>query len=36
VKDPFGFSWMIATHTKDLSEDEIAKGAQEAFAQMKK
>ena len=29
VKDPFGYSWMIATHTRDLTPDEIAKGAQE-------
>lgn len=34
VKDPFGYSWMIATHIKDLSSEEIAKGAQEAFARM--
>lgn len=36
VKDPFGYSWMIATHIKDLSQEEIAKGAQEAFAKMSK
>jgi PhnB protein len=36
VKDPFGYSWMIATHVKDLSKEEIAKGAQEAFAKMSK
>ena len=34
VKDPFGYSWMLGTHTKDLSPEEIKKGAQEAFAQM--
>jgi PhnB protein len=28
VKDPFGYSWMIATHTRDLSMPEIAKGAE--------
>ena len=25
--DPFGYSWMLATHIKDLSPDEIAEGA---------
>lgn len=30
VKDPFGYSWTIATHTRDLSEEEIREGA-EAF-----
>ncbi|MDF3054302.1 MAG: PhnB domain protein [Gammaproteobacteria bacterium] len=29
VKDPFGYSWMIATHTRDLSEEEITRGAVE-------
>ncbi|HXT01282.1 MAG TPA: VOC family protein [Elusimicrobiota bacterium] len=33
VKDPFGLSWTFATHTKELSKDEIAKGAEEAMAQ---
>ncbi len=36
VKDPFGYSWMIATHTKDLTKEQIKKGAQEFFAQMAK
>jgi uncharacterized glyoxalase superfamily protein PhnB len=31
VKDPFGYSWMIATHNRDLSEEEIQKGAKEFF-----
>lgn len=31
VQDKFGISWTIATHTRDMSEDEIKKGA-EAFA----
>jgi len=31
--DPFGHQWSIATHTRDLSEAEIAKGAALAFAQ---
>ena len=33
-KDPFGYSWMIATHKKDLSKDEIRKNAQTFFAKM--
>ena len=36
VKDPFGFSWTFATHTKDISKDEIAKAAEEAMAQFAK
>ena len=36
VKDPFGYSWSIATHTKDLSKDEIKKGAEAFFAGMGK
>jgi uncharacterized glyoxalase superfamily protein PhnB len=36
LKDPFGYSWMIATHTRDLSKDEIKKGAEAFFAQFGK
>ena len=36
LKDPFGYSWMIATHKQDLSNDEIKKGAEAFFAQMAK
>jgi PhnB protein len=36
VTDPFGYSWMIATHTKDLSHEQIKKGAEAFFAQMEK
>ena len=36
LKDPFGYSWMIATHKQDLTNDEIQKGAQAFFAQMSK
>ncbi|MBI3313931.1 MAG: VOC family protein [Candidatus Omnitrophica bacterium] len=36
IKDPFGYSWMIATHTRDLTNDEIKKGAEAFFAQMAK
>ena len=35
-KDPFGYTWMIATHKRDLTKEEIARGAQEFFAQMGK
>lgn len=34
VKDPFGHSWTLATHTKDLSAEEIEQGAKAAFSQM--
>jgi PhnB protein len=33
VSDPFGYSWSLATHTKDLSPKEIEEGAKAAFAQ---
>lgn len=36
IKDPFGYSWMIATHTQDLSDDEIKKRSEEFFASMSK
>jgi uncharacterized glyoxalase superfamily protein PhnB len=36
IKDPFGYMWMIATHKKDLTKDEIQKGAKEFFEQMQK
>ena len=32
LKDPFGYSWMLATHTKDLSKDQVKKGAEAFFA----
>lgn len=32
VKDPFGYSWMIATHSRDLSEREIQEGAKTFYA----
>jgi uncharacterized glyoxalase superfamily protein PhnB len=34
VQDPFGYSWSLATHIKDLSPQEIQQGAQAAFARM--
>ena len=36
IKDPFGYSWMIAAHTQDLTQDQINKGAEAFFAQMAK
>ncbi len=36
VQDPFGYSWMIATHKRDLSPEEMRKGAEDFFAQMGK
>ncbi len=35
VEDPFGYSWSLATHTRDLTPDQIRAGAQAFFAQMK-
>ncbi len=34
VKDPFGYSWSLATHTRDLTPKEIEEGAKAALAQM--
>ena len=36
LKDPFGYSWMIATHKQDLAKEQIQKGAEAFFAQMAK
>lgn len=36
LKDPFGYSWMIGTHTRDLTNDEIKKGTEAFFAEMAK
>lgn len=36
LKDPFGYSWMIATHTQDLTPEQISKGAEAFFSQMAK
>jgi len=36
LKDPFGHKWSIATHTKDLSMDEMKQGMDEAMANMQK
>jgi uncharacterized glyoxalase superfamily protein PhnB len=32
VVDPFGHSWSLATHLRDLTPEQIGKGMQEAFA----
>lgn len=34
VQDPFGYSWTLATHTKDPTPQEIQQGAQAFFARM--
>jgi uncharacterized glyoxalase superfamily protein PhnB len=34
VTDPFGYSWTLASHTRDLTTEEIREGAQEFFARM--
>jgi len=32
LQDPFGYSWMLATHKKDLTAKEMEEGAKAAFA----
>ena len=34
VTDPYGHQWSIATHTRDLSPEEIAEAGQKAMAEM--
>jgi PhnB protein len=34
VTDPYGHQWSIATHTKDLSPEEIEEAGQKAMAEM--
>jgi PhnB protein len=36
LKDPFGHKWSIATHTADLSMEEMDRGMKETMAQMPK
>ncbi|STY28091.1 Predicted enzyme related to lactoylglutathione lyase [Legionella wadsworthii] len=36
VKDPFGYLWMIATHTKDLTDGEIRENAADFFSSFTK
>ena len=33
IEDPFGHRWWLATHTQDLTPEEIQKGAAEYFSQ---
>ncbi len=35
VTDPFGYAWMLATHTEDLSDEEIQERSEEFFKKMK-
>ena len=32
VRDPFGHSWSVATHVRDVSPDQMKKAAEQAFA----
>ncbi len=34
LEDPFGYSWWLATHTRDLTPKEIEEGAEAALAHM--
>jgi PhnB protein len=36
IQDPFGYSWMIATHKQDLTQEQMRKGAEAFFTQMSK
>ena len=36
LKDPFGYSWMIATHTQEPSKEEMIQGAQDFYTQIAK
>ncbi len=36
LADPFGHSWAIATHQKDMSSEEMKKASEEYFANMAK
>jgi hypothetical protein len=33
VTDPFGHAWAFATHVSDLTPEQIARGAEAAFAE---
>ena len=33
LTDPFGHEWSIATHVKDMTEEEMMEGAKKAFAE---
>jgi PhnB protein len=34
VQDPFGYSWSLASHIRDMTPEEIQQGAQAFFAQV--
>ena len=36
LKDPFGHKWSIATHTKDMSADEMKRAMDDAMSKMQK
>jgi PhnB protein len=36
LKDPFGYQWMLATHKRDMTHEQIRAEAQTFFAQMAK
>ena len=36
VTDPYGHKWSLATHIRDMSEDEVRRAQEEAFAKMPK
>jgi PhnB protein len=36
VRDPFGYQWMIATHKRDMTKEQITAEAKAFFAQMAK
>lgn len=36
LRDPFGYGWMLATRTRELSPEEISEGAKAAFSDMSK
>jgi len=36
VQAPFGYSWILASHTRDLTPEEIREGAEAFFARMAK
>lgn len=36
LNDPFGYNWGLATHTRDLTDQEIQEGARAMFEQMSK
>jgi PhnB protein len=36
LKDPFGHTWSIATHVKDMSADEMKRSMDDAMAKMQK